>query len=148
MTTSELMNNASRLHPVGYYILAVKLFHEGSKDESIFWFYVGSLRFRYYLSSIGDDPYHPENELFGKVQFEIGGLLLDYAGGDPESWSNQIIRSAEWDNNNSNIFFNKQRNPDALQEGHRSMRELAIKLIDEKDEIIRQRIENNAEVRV
>ena len=148
MTTTELKNNASRIHPVGYYILAAKLFHEGSKDESIFWFYIGSLRYRYYLSSIGDDPFHPENELFGKVQFEIGGLLLDYAGGDPECWSNQIVRAAEWDDSNRNVFFGKQRDPDVLQEGRQVMQELARKLIDEKDDIIRQRIENNAEVRV
>ena len=148
MNIDELKKKAELMHPVGFYILAKKLFGEGEKDESILWFYVGSIRYRYFLSSIGDDPFHPENELFGKVQFEIGGIILDYAGGDPEFWAKQVGEARQWDNDHLNIFHPKKKKPVALEEIQNSMKELMRKLVDEKDDILKQRVENGAEIRV
>jgi len=148
MNIMELKKEAQLIHPVGFYLLAKKLFDEGERDESIFWFYVGSIRYRYFLSSVGEDPFHTENELFGKVQFEIGGLILDYAGGDPELWAKQVEKANQWDTDRLNFFYSKKKNPDALLEIKSSMLELQQKLLTEKDDIIRLRIENGAEVRV
>ena len=148
MSIDELKKNAELMHPVGFYILANKLFHEGQKDEAILWFYVGSIRYRHFLSSIGDDPFHPENELFGKVQFEIGGAVLDYAGGDPDFWAKQIEEADKWDDDHLNFFFPKKNSPEDLLEIKENMHKLKSKLLEEKEDIIRQRIENNAEVRV
>ena len=148
MTIPELEKGAKLLHPVGYYVLASNLFKEGQKDESIMWFYVGSIRYRYFLSSIGDDPFHPDNELFGKVQFEVGGSILDYAGGDPEFWAKQIGEARKWDDQNINYFYPKKSKPEALRSVRNDMQELMTKLIDEKEDILRQRVENGAEVRV
>jgi len=148
MSIAELKKEAQLIHPVGFYLLAKKLFDEGEKDESLFWFYVGSIRYRYFLSSVGESPFHSENELFGQVQFEIGGIILDYAGGDPEQWAKQIEEASQWDTDSLNFFYSKKKNPDALLEIKSSMLELQQKLLTEKDDIIRQRIENGAEVRV
>ena len=148
MSIAELKKKAERMHPVGFYVLASNLFKEGKKDESILWFYVGSLRYRYFLSSIGDSPFDPENELFGRVQFEIGSTLLDYAGGDPEFWAKQVGEANKWDDEHSNLFFSKTNNPEELVKIKENAQELELKLLDEKDDIIRQRIENGAEVRV
>ena len=148
MSLEQIKKDAALIHPAGFYLLANRLFHEGNKDEAIFWFYVGSLRYRYYLSSIEDDPFHPEQELFGKCQFEVGTVILDYAGGDPEFWSEQVGRAIAWDHANDNIFFGKLKDPEALLAVRQSLLELQNKLIEEKDNMIRQRIENNAEVRV
>lgn len=147
MSIAELKKEAELIHPVGFYILANKLFKEGERDESIFWFYVGSIRYRYFLSSINDDPFHPENDLFGKVQFEIGGVILDYAGGNPEFWAQQVEKANKWDSDSLNFFYFKRNNPKALAEIKESVVELQQKLLVEKDNIIRQRIENGAEVR-
>ena len=148
MTIKQLKANAEFMHPVGFYVLAMRLFKEDKKDESLFWFYIGSIRYRHFLSSIGDDPFHPENELFGKLQFEIGGTILDYAGGDPEFWAKQIGEASKWDDDHLNLFFPKTNNPEDLIAVKENIQQLIAKLLEEKDEIIRQRIENNAEVRV
>ena len=148
MSVTDLKKNAQLLHPVGFYILAKKLFGEGEKDDSIFWFYVGSIRYRYYLSSIGEDPFHPEVELFGKVQFEIGSVILDYAGGDPEAWASQIAEAVQWDKEHLNYFHAKKNDPAALEEIHAAMQGLMDELVGQKDEILRQRIDNGADVRV
>jgi len=147
MTTDELIKNAELIHPVGFYVLAIKLFNNERKDESIKWFYVGSIRYRHFLSTIGTDPFEPENELFGQVQFEIGGAILDYAGGDPGYWASQIEDADEWDDNHLNFFFPKKNHPKALLEIKANMHELALKLREGKDDMLRQRKENNAEVR-
>lgn len=148
MNIAELKKEAQLIHPVGFYILSKKLFDEGERNESIFWFYVGSIRYRYFLSSIADDPFHPENELFERVQFEIGGVILDYAGGDPQLWAEQIGKANQWDTDHLNFFYPKKNNPDALAETKSGVQRLKQKLLDEKDDILRQRIENGAEVRV
>ena len=148
MSIDELKKDAQLIHPVGFYFLAKKLFEEGQRDESIFWFYVGSIRYRYFLSSIGDDPFHNENELFGKVQFEIGGIILDYAGGNPAFWAEQIGKANQWDTDSLNFFYLKKNNPTELAEIKKNVQGLQQKLLAEKDSIIGQRIENGAEVRV
>ena len=148
MSVDELKKDAQSIHPIGFYLLANKVFKEGKKDESIFWFYVGSIRYRYFLSSVGEDPFDHENELFGKVQFEIGGVILDYAGGHPEFWAEQIGKANQWDTDSLNLFYLKKNNPSALADIKENARVLQQKLLAEKDEIIRQRIENGAEVRV
>jgi len=148
MSIDALKKEAELMHPVGFYVLAIKLFKEGKKDESILWFYVGSIRYRHFLSSVGEDPFHPENELFGKVQFEIGGEILDYAGGDPDFWAEQIEEADRWDKDHLNFFYPKRNNPNALTEIKGNMQKLILKLREEKEDILRQRIENNAEVRV
>jgi len=148
MNRDELIKQAELIHPVGFYLLAQKLFKENKKDESIFWFYVGSIRYRYLLSSVEDDPFEPENELFGKVQFEIGGTILDYAGGNPVFWAQQIEKANKWDTERLNFYYPKKNNPEALAEIKSGMRQLQQKLLDEKEDIIRQRIENGAEVRL
>jgi hypothetical protein len=148
MSAAELIKEATSIHPVGFYVLASKLFKDGKKDESIFWFYVGSIRYRYFLSLIGESPFHPENELFGKVQFEVGGMVLDYAGGDPDFWAKQVGEASKWDHDNLNSFFPKKNDPEALMEIKKNVEKLRLTLLEEKESIIRQRIENKAEVRV
>ncbi|MEA1989931.1 MAG: hypothetical protein U9N57_12110 [Pseudomonadota bacterium] len=148
MNISELKKQAQLIHPVGFYLLAMKLFKQGEKDEAIFWFYVGSIRYRHFLSSIEENPFEPENELFGKVQFEIGGTVLDYAGGNPIFWAEQIEKANKWDTEHLNFFYSKKNNPEVLTEIKLSMQQLQHKLLDEKEDIIKQRIENGAEVRL
>src|SRR6266513_48400 len=40
-------------HPSAYYGYAARLFREGKKDEAVFWFYVGQLRYRFHLKPNG-----------------------------------------------------------------------------------------------
>ena len=38
-------------HPSVYYGYAARLFREEKKDEAVFWFYVGQLRYRFHLKA-------------------------------------------------------------------------------------------------
>lgn len=52
MSIVQLKDAATLIHPTGYYVLANRLFDDGHTDEALFWLYLGSLRYRYYHSSI------------------------------------------------------------------------------------------------
>lgn len=41
----ELKQNIESKHPIAYYFVAVKLF-EHDKEEAVFWYYLGQLRYR------------------------------------------------------------------------------------------------------
>src|SRR5215212_9300237 len=47
----QLMAGIERKHPAVFYMLAKKLFEAGEKDEAVFWFYAGQLRYRAYLQA-------------------------------------------------------------------------------------------------
>ena len=46
-------------HPSNYYAYATRLFHDGSKDDAVFWFYVGQIRYRFYLSAHPNLGFYP-----------------------------------------------------------------------------------------
>src|SRR5580765_4898046 len=41
-------------HPSVYYGYALNLFDQGKKDDAVFWFYAGQLRYRFYLNANPD----------------------------------------------------------------------------------------------
>ena len=49
LSIEQLKNGIENRHPSSLYILAEKLFAGGKKDEAVFWFYAGQLRYRVYL---------------------------------------------------------------------------------------------------
>src|SRR5438552_16737970 len=52
---AQLKAGIEAKHPATYYILAAKLFKDSAtKREALFWFYVGQLRYRYYLAANPD----------------------------------------------------------------------------------------------
>jgi len=46
LSIEQLRSTIENQHPSGFYILAAKLFAAGKKDEAVFWFYAGQLRYR------------------------------------------------------------------------------------------------------
>src|SRR5262245_22183604 len=80
-------------HPSAYYGYAQRLFSQGKKDDAVFWFYVGQLRYRFHLKANpsldrGGDP-----AAFGALSATIGGTINGYAGGNPKEWVKAIDRA-------------------------------------------------------
>ena len=46
LSIEQLRKGIENQHPSYFYILAGKLFAAGKKDEAVFWFYAGQLRYR------------------------------------------------------------------------------------------------------
>src|SRR5262245_1763464 len=78
MTPEALKVGIEQNHPAAYYILASKLFAEGKKEEAVFWFYAGQLRYRFYLKAMpGLDP-SGDPALFASLSETVGRPLNEY----------------------------------------------------------------------
>lgn len=78
--------------------LAAALFKDAStKQEALFWFYVGHLRYRYYLAANPNLPRDGEPALFASLSEVVGHPINEFAGGKPDVWIAEINRALEWD---------------------------------------------------
>src|SRR3954470_23971828 len=50
-TTAQLEAGIEAKHPASYIMLAAKLFQAGRRDDAVFWFYLGQLRYRTHLAA-------------------------------------------------------------------------------------------------
>ena len=126
MSEDSLIKAASTQHPGSLYILAGKLFQSGKKDEAVFWFYAGQLRYRFYLSaSPGLDP-SGDPALFASLSESIGRPINEYAFGDLPALTTTIDRVLEWDEKTPNGFTSKITHANilkAIREGLVKMKE-------------------------
>ena len=83
LSIEQLRSTIENQHTSGFYILAEKLFAAGKKDEAVFWFYAGQLRYRVYLL-VNKDKLEPSGDpaVFASLSEEIGRPLNEYAFGD------------------------------------------------------------------
>jgi hypothetical protein len=102
-TTAQLIAGIERKHPAAYYALAKRLFEEGERDEAVFWFYTGQIRYRAYIMShytqLQDD-----NALFSSLTENVGEPINAYALGDIVGLVNTIDRALAWDAANPDEF--------------------------------------------
>ncbi len=132
-------------HPAAYYELAAKLFQEGKRDEAIFWFYLGQLRYRFHLeASPGLDP-SGDPAVFGSLSEVIGRPLNEYAFGDIPRLAATIDRVLAWDAEHDNGFTQKKGNEAALEKIRAGLAEMKAMIIKQQDEIKRQRQANGLE---
>jgi hypothetical protein len=94
-------------HPAVYYAYAKRLFTQGRKDDAVFWFYVGQLRYRFYL--LANPQLAPDGDaaLMASLNATIGQPINEWAGGDPKSWAANMDRALQWDSRNDNGFTSK-----------------------------------------
>src|SRR5260370_29123194 len=101
----QLRRTIENQHPSGFYILAEKLFAAGKKDEAVFWFYAGQLRYRVYLL-VNKDKLEPSGDpaVFASLSEEIGRPLNEYAFGDIPQLVKTIDAVLAWDQSHSNAL--------------------------------------------
>ena len=100
----ELIRIIPDQHPSFYYVLATRLFEAGRKDEAVFWFYAGQLRYRSRLACHPELPPGTEPALFASLQEVAGTPINEHAGADPDAWIAAMERARAWDETNRNGF--------------------------------------------
>src|SRR2546430_14660952 len=73
-------------HLLAYYGYAARLFREGKKDEAVFWFYVGQLRYRFHLKANPHMDPSGDPALFSSLSATVGKTINEYAGGHRQAW--------------------------------------------------------------
>ena len=139
LSTSEIEARLPNSHPVNYYLYAGRLWKEGSKDQAVFWYYVGQLRFRFLLAAEPDSDPSGGPALFESLQSMIGEPINLYAGSDTKKWVEQINSALEWDASNPNGFTSKSAYPRQLEQVRSGLIKLRDDIVAHAEDIQKQR---------
>ena len=126
-------------HPTAYYLYAARLFQEGRKDDSVFWFYAGQLRYRFYLSANPGLPPDGDPAVMSSLNATIGQTINEYAGGDVQLWSGSIDRALAWDAATDNGFTSKTAHNKQWNEVRTGLSQLRDMITSQADQIRAQR---------
>jgi hypothetical protein len=88
-------------HPATYLILAQRLSATGAKDEAIFWFHVGLIRYRGYLAG---EAGAGEAAQFRALAAALERPIKDHAFGDVPALAAAIGRALAWDERHANPY--------------------------------------------
>ena len=148
-TIEKLKKEAFKIHPVSIFKLSGELWKDNKKEEALMWYYIGVLRYRIRLSSIENtDEYEGEQHFFEKMEFETKPIFLEWAGGNPLQWAEQINKAIEWDEKNINMYTSKIEHIEIYNTNIESMKKLIDSLKETSDDILHQRKEQGLENRI
>jgi len=126
-------------HPSSYYGYAARLFHEGTKEDAVFWFYVGEIRYRFHLAVNPKLAPDGDPALFSSLHETVGSAINGWAGSDPDSWEAQLQRALDWDARNDNGFTSKAAHRKEWWETRGGLEKLKIWVSTHKSEILEDR---------
>jgi hypothetical protein len=143
-STKEMIAVIAKEHPSSYYMLAMRLFKEGQKDEAVFWFYTGQIRYRARLKTHPNLKPDGEPALFGSLSEVVGRPLNEYAFGDIPKLATIIDRALDWDAKHADPFSPKGEARDGVRAGLVKMK---ADVLARADEIRATRVKNGLENR-
>ena len=126
-------------HPSVYYGYADRLFRQGKKDDAVVWFYVGQLRYRYYLKANPHLDPSGDPDVFNVLNATIGRTINGYAGGSVKGWVAAIDRALKWDAEATNGFTSKEKFAAVYEETRAGLKKLRDQLESQADSIRDQR---------
>lgn len=139
LALDELIRIIPDQHPSFYYILASRLFQANRKDEAVYWFYAGQLRYRIRLACHPDLAPDTEPALFGSLQETVGRPINEHAGADPRKWVATMERALAWDAATHNGFEPKAPCRAAIAEQRSGMSGLIAHVRDNEAQLRRDR---------
>ncbi len=128
-------------HPSSYFVLAKELWYSGCRDEAVFCFYLGTLRYRFHLLTNQDGDPSGDPALFASLRATIGEPLNLYAGTNVDNWISLLEKVLEWDRKEDNIFVSKTKHSADWQKARESIMQLANHLKTNKQEFIEKQKE-------
>ena len=95
----EVEKSLTESHPSMYIAYAIRQFKSGKQDDAVLWYYIGQIRWKYFLL-VNPDP-AGESQL-AAVTKDFGQVIGDWAGESTQDWANTIKRALTWDGTNAN----------------------------------------------
>lgn len=146
-TPEILKSGIEQKHPAAYYLLASKLFAAGQKEEAVFWFYAGQLRYRFYLKATPGLNPSGDPALFASLSETVGRPLNEYAFGDIPRLVKTIDEVLKWDETHENRFTSKASHPQDYADIRDGLVKLREHILKNQEDIKRQRKANGLENR-
>ena len=103
----QVISELPKSHPFTYITYAGRLYKEGRKDEAVKWFYIGEIRYRFYLNAKNLQS-SEESSLFASLHASVGPLINEWAGGAPTTWVKSIDAALDWDASHANDYTSKE----------------------------------------
>ena len=134
-------------HPAAYYELAAQLLGSGEKDEAVFWFYAGQLRYRVHLTCHPDLKPDGDPALVASLSETVGPPINEHAFGDPPNLAATLDKVLAWDEATTNGFTSKGDCADAVASQRAGLGDLRQYVVDNADDIRRAREKNGLPTR-
>jgi hypothetical protein len=134
-------------HPAEYYKRAGELFKDGKKDDAVFVFYLGQLRYRtFLLSKPGGDP-TADPTIFASLSQVIGKPINQYAFGDVPGLTRTIDAVLAYDTANPDTFTPLVQFAKIHDDVRNGLTAMKTKMLAEADRIRADRVKNGLENR-
>ncbi|TCH96668.1 hypothetical protein EJV46_18980 [Roseococcus sp. SYP-B2431] len=134
-------------HPAAYYAEAARLLSAGERDDAVFVFYLGQLRFRTHLMARNQRGPGGDAPLFGSLSESVGRPVNEYAFGDIPALIQAIEAALAHDRQAPDRFTPPPEFPDASRRVREGMAGFRDSIAGRAEEIRRQRQANGLENR-
>jgi hypothetical protein len=118
-------------HPAYYYQLAAELFKAGRKDDALFAFYLGQMRYRTLLLAHPDAPKDGDPAVFAALSDKVGRPLNEFASGDVEAWARIIDGVLAYDHDHPDKFVSPVEYPEQTEEVRKGLAAFRDKLLED-----------------
>jgi hypothetical protein len=136
-SVEELARGIEHQHPLAAFELTKRLWEAGRKDEAVFFFYLGQLRFRAHLLANPNGDPTGERALYDALMSTMGPPINQYAFGDIPGLLATIDRVIAWDDGHADDYALLKVRED-VKSGLKRMRD---DVVARQDEIRRTRSE-------
>lgn len=135
-------------HPAEYYQRAAGLFKDGKRDDAVFVFYLGQLRYRVHLIARRDTlPPSGDPALFSSLSEIVGRPINEYAFGDIPALARTIDAVLAWDAANPDRFTPPAQFTEAHADIRAGLLSMKNEIVAEAESIRAQRLKNGLENR-
>ncbi len=144
-TAAMLENN----HPADFYNSAASFYSKDAKYDAAFLFYLGQLRYRYYLGTHPDLPPDGDAAIFASLNSTIGFEINFFLGSHVNDYVTELDSVLAWDKRHDYRFYSKTKDPDKqkqILEGLIKLRKYITenkKLITEENKKVRKKMKEN-----
>jgi hypothetical protein len=132
-------------HPAYYYQLAAELFKAGRKDDALFAFYLGQLRYRTLLLAHPDAPKDGDPAVFAALSERVGRPLNEYASDDVAAWARTIDAVLAYDRDHPDKFISPVEYPAQSEEVRKGLVAFRDKLLEDPERVQKIRRANGLE---
>ncbi len=129
-------------HPAGYYRRAAEMFGAGRRDEAVFVFYLGQLRFRTHLAARPELPRDGDAAVFTSLSEVVGQPINEYAFGDIPALDRTLKAVMAYDAAHPDAFTPPDRYPQATRTVRAGMDVLRQRIVADADQIRESRRHN------
>lgn len=139
---AALLQGVEGDHPAGYYRRAADLMRAGRRDEAVFVFYLGQLRYRTHLAARPDLPRDRDPALFASLSEVVGRPVNEYAFGDIPALDRTLKAVMAYDAANPDRFTSPTEFPQASRTVRTGMEQFRAQIVAQRETIRTQRQAN------